>query len=414
MPPTPLGTLLKLGRDVLTGEKDFVKNFGTVTSLESDLLTLAAAVFAADRGQARGEREDFSRQFELHVPIVNIGRLLPLMPTVGEILRLLSNDLWEITLYQQKGVLEHPASKKLGPGKVLLFSGGLDSLAAAVEYSAETPPLALISHATKNRQTTTAQTTLRDTLIAAGGTYSHQSFFVSSRNIGGFVHDLENSQRTRSFVFLILAALSARRLDRRQVLTIAENGQMAIHLPLSSARIGAFSTHTAHPEVLRKMQSFLSAALELNLSISNPYISKTKREVIAPIVDRAVETIVISNSCWKSARLPSNVTHCGECIPCFIRRIAIESYMPDPTSYGRDLFSEDFRSLPPEDEGRRNLADLAEFTLKFEVLSDTELLDEWPELFAIDSAQAIAMYRRAAAETRKILAPYPAGKQVLT
>ena len=87
--------------------------------------------------------------------------------------------------------------------------------------------------------------------------------------------------------------------------------------------------------------------------------------------------------------------------------------MPDPTPYGRDLFSEDFRSLAQDDEGRRNLADLAEFTIKFEALSDTELLDEWPELFAIYSTPAIAMYRRAAAETRKVLAAYPAGKQLL-
>jgi hypothetical protein len=96
-----------------------------------------------------------------------------------------------------------------------------------------------------------------------------------------------------------------------------------------------------------------------------------------------------------------------------VRRIAIESYFSDPTAYARDLFSEDFRSLPPEDEGRRNLADLAEFTLKFESLSQTELLDEWPELFGVDSTPVIAMYRRAAKETRAVLAGYRAGKQVL-
>ena len=62
-------------------------------------------------------------------------------------------------------------------------------------------------------------------------------------------------------MFLILAALVARRLGRRDLLMIAENGQMAIHLPLSTARIGAFSTHTAHPDVLDSMQTILSSAL---------------------------------------------------------------------------------------------------------------------------------------------------------
>jgi hypothetical protein len=78
-PSAPMGALLNLGLDVLTGEKDFSKNFTPVSTLEGDLLTLAAAVFAADRGCERGEREDFARSFELYVPIVNIGRLQPLL-----------------------------------------------------------------------------------------------------------------------------------------------------------------------------------------------------------------------------------------------------------------------------------------------------------------------------------------------
>jgi 7-cyano-7-deazaguanine synthase in queuosine biosynthesis len=412
-PSVPAGTLLKLGEHVLTGEKDFSDNFGPTTTLEVDLLTLSAAILAADRGCLRGEREDFSRSFELHVPVVNVGRLLPLATKVEEILRTLSNDNWTLNLKQENGMCEPAQPQKLGAGKVLLFSGGLDSLAAALEFSSENPPLALISHLTRNSQMAKAQILLRDVVEAKGANIEHHAFFVSSRNVGAFVHDAESSQRTRSFVFLTLAALSARRLNRREVVMIAENGQMAIHLPLNSARIGAFSTHTAHPEVLAGMQQFLRAALEIDISISNPYVFKTKREVIAPVIAKAPEAIAVSNSCWRSARLPSNASHCGECIPCFIRRIAVESYQPDPTAYARDVFKQNFGSLPPEDEGRRNLADLAEFTIKFETMSDAELLDEWPELFGIDSARAIEMYRRAAADTRKVLTRYKGGKQAL-
>ena len=66
----------------------------------------------------------------------------------------------------------------------------------------------------------------------------------------------------------------------------------------------------------------------------------------------------------------------------FYRRIAIESHLPDETAYVRDVFSENLEDMGPADEGRRNLADLAEFTLKFERMSETELFDEWPELFS--------------------------------
>ena len=57
--------------------------------------------------------------------------------------------------------------------------------------------------------------------------------------------NLENSQRTRSFLFLVLGALAARRAGHIEIVYLAENGQMAIHLPLTQGRIGAFSTHTA-------------------------------------------------------------------------------------------------------------------------------------------------------------------------
>jgi 7-cyano-7-deazaguanine synthase in queuosine biosynthesis len=414
-PAIPLGTLLKLDGDVITGKKSVEENFGDISSLELDLLAIASAIFAVDRGQQRGEREKFARTLELHIPIINTGQLVGLVPIIEKTLRRLSNDTWRINLYQCHGVLCSSKSVKPSTGKVLLFSGGLDSLAAAVEFSHGADSLALVSHHTMNRQTTTAQSTLYQMLLSKGCKLTHHSFFVSARNRNSFEHDVENSQRTRSFLFLTLAAITANRLGRREIVVIAENGQMAIHLPLSSARIAAFSTHTAHPDVLAQMQIFLRGAFGIDFVIENPYVLKTKKEVIEPIVVNAPETIPHSISCWKNSRMTKGANHCGECIPCFIRRIAIESYQPDKTAYGRDVFKEIFGNLVTADEGRRNLADLAELTLKFERMSDAELYDEWPELFSenIDAPATIEMYRRAAAETRAILSKYPVSAQVL-
>jgi 7-cyano-7-deazaguanine synthase in queuosine biosynthesis len=415
-PQVPLGTLLKLDGDVITGRKSVEENFGEISSLELDLLAIASSIFAADRGQQRGERERFARTLELHIPIVNTGRLVGLVPIIEKTLRRLSNDTWRINLYQCPGAISDPKAGKHAAGKVLLFSGGLDSLAAAVEFSHGADSLALVSHHTMNRQTTTAQSTLYQMLLKKGCKLTHHSFFVSARDKESFEHAIENSQRTRSFLFLTLAAITANRLGRREIVVIAENGQMAIHLPLNSARMAAFSTHTAHPDVLAEMQRYLRGAFGIDFVIQNPYVLKTKKEVIEPIVKNAPETIPHSNSCWKNSRIKKGATHCGECIPCFIRRIAIESYQPDKTAYGRDVFKLKIGSLQPADEGRRNLADLAELTLKFEKMSNTELYDEWPELFSenIDAPATIEMYRRAAAETRAVLSKYPASAQVLT
>lgn len=405
--PIQPGIHLDANRDVITGEQRFRTGFGPPTTLEHDLLLLAAAIFCADRGTQRGEREDFARRLEISIPVTNIGLLQPLVNEIEHVLRLLSNDFWRITLRQQPGELDDVTASAPSDGRVLLFSGGLDSFAAALEYGPQ-GPLTLVSHVTMGQQVRNSQAQLVGVLEEFGVPLPHFQFFVSSRDRGGFDHDVESSQRTRSFMFLVLAALVARRQGRRRLLMIAENGQMAVHLPLNPARIGAFSTHTAHPDVLASMERILSAALSTSFELSNPYVARTKAEVIAPIWNHLRGAIPVSNSCWRNTHLPQGITHCGECVPCMIRRIAIETYGPDPTSYGRDSFSETFSSMPADDEARRNLADLCEFTKWFETSTDADLLDQWPELHSanVGQAETIDMYRRAAAETRTVLARY--------
>ena len=50
-----------------------------------------------------------------------------------------------------------------------------------------------------------------------------------------------------------------------------------------------------------------------------------------------------------------------------IRRVAIETHGDDPTPYGRDSFAQNLSTLDADDEARRNLADLCEFSRKFGV-----------------------------------------------
>jgi len=327
----------------------------------------------------------------------------------SSILRTLSNDRWQLSLRQQAGTPEgHSLQVTASDGRTLLFSGGLDSLAAAHEFG-QIGNLQLVSHITRNQPVTNTQIRLVQLLGTRGLQLPHMQFFVSSADAPGFDHDIENTQRTRSFVFLVLGALVARRLGHREVLMLAENGQMAIHLPLSQARIAAFSTHTAHPDVLTKMQEFLNEVLGTDLRIANPYVLRTKAETIRAVFEQLRDAVPIANSCWRQAHLPVGSTHCGECIPCIVRRIAIEYYGPDETAYARDSFSDVITELPQEDDARRNLCEYCEFVLHFERDSEPELMDNWPELLSpnIDASATVQMYRRAAREARTVLSRYP-------
>src|SRR5690606_21825621 len=115
---------------------------------------------------------------------------------------------------------------------------------------------------------------------------------VFGRNKGEFHfptdEERENTQRTRSFLFLSLAALTARRVGFRKIISIAENGQFAIHLPLNPSRVGPFSTHTANPKFVDLAKEIFIKLLSLdNLVIENPFLYKTKGEVVS-ILDKEI------------------------------------------------------------------------------------------------------------------------------
>lgn len=400
-------TVLEPGNTLVTGEDSLEWE---LTSLEQDLLVLASAIFAADRATQRGEREEFnSRTIELSVPVVNAARLSPLTTQLEQILRLLSCDSWQINFRGRAGTPESEPEFPEADGATLLFSGGLDSLAGAIKLLSDKIPTQLVSHVTNNPQTIQSQRGLVEILAAAGLKAPHRQIRVSSRDGAGLVHDVENSQRTRSFVFLVLAAVVARRTGLLDLVMMAENGLFAIHLPVGDARIGAFSTHTANPRYLALMQNFLSTCLATEVTISNPFLYMTKGEVTKIVVDALPAAVSHAVSCWRGAR-HSGGWHCGECIPCLMRRIAVErSSSPDPTHYGRDLLAEDISALGPEDTGRRNIVDLLEFIARVEACDDERMISAFPELLSahFDHVEAIALYRRFAIEGRAVLDSYP-------
>src|SRR3989442_1304238 len=402
--------VLESGKTLSTGEKEFAATFGSLSSLEADCLLVASAIFAADRATPRGDREEICRSIEVTIPVSDLERWLPLSSPIESILYQLSHDGWRITFRHGAKAGAKDVSIPHGDGRTLLFSGGLDSLAGAIVSSTQGVALQLVSHRTHNRATDTAQRALAGLLRNQGYTFAHRQFFVSSRTTETALdHDVENSQRTRSFMFLVLGALCARRAGHSDVVLLAENGQLAIHLPLTQGRIGAFSTHTAHPDVLASTENLLSTLLNHRIRITNPFVHLTKKEVIEVVVRQLPAGLPVANSCWRSARLSGRANHCGVCVPCNIRRIAIESHVADPTAYARDLWREDFAKLPADDDGRRNLADLAEFVMRLQTSSNEEIISEWPELISphIDAPAVADMYRRFAAEARSVLGRYP-------
>jgi len=237
---------------------------------------------------------------------------------------------------------------------------------------------------------------------------------IGARNNNDFPfpsdQEREETQRTRSLIFLALAVLTARRCGFHQVVVIAENGQLAIHLPLTAARISAFSTHTANPEYVDLIGGVFSKLLNFDVTLTNPFLYSTKAEVVQHlngIPDAIVEESV---SCWKASRVSGGPNHCGFCVPCLVRRVALEANDRRCTRFQRDIFTENIVGLPVDDDGKRNLMEFCEFVLSFSpAVSNGRLLQLFPELqnVPLDPSQAMDMYRRFAQEALDVFQRYP-------
>jgi 7-cyano-7-deazaguanine synthase in queuosine biosynthesis len=416
---------LRPGVNFVTGEKEFGARFNTPTSLEVDLLTVASAIFAADLAFQRGERSNFQRQIHLTIPVVNRPAFQNVAGAFKTALWRVSNDAWTLNFVQREGM---PETSRMwlreGEGKVLLFSGGLDSMSAAILYGEAGERIHLASHVTANQIVRKAQLTafgyLNDRFPDQ---FSYHPFRIScmDRTDRGFSFpkdsEREPTQRTRSVLFLTLAALMARRNGVEDIVVIAENGQMAIHLPLTTARIGAFSTHTAHPEFVRMMGELLSILLDYPLNIENPFLYMTKAEVVAGAVEQHREVIEGTVSCWKAARVSGDKKHCGYCVPCLSRRVALETHGLELPEYQKDVLREEMSDLETDNEGKRSLVEMIEFASTFGgSRSQADLESEYPDLLLgeeIDVAAAVDRYRRFARETLDVFGRYPSVKAIM-
>jgi|GEM_PF-4134187 len=283
------------------------------------------------------------------------------------------------------------------------------------------PDLYLVSHITQgNRETQKHQTDVREALEKYyKKNINHIQIKVFGRNKGNFKFptDREVTQRTRSFLFLTLGAIVTKKCGFNRVLYMAENGQFALHLPLTTARIGPFSTHTADPEFIKIIEDILRTLLNNpEFEIVNPYMYKTKADMIAALPKKLKMAIAKSNSCWNSRIFK----HCGVCIPCISRRIATEFNGLHFDEYLTDLFNLNIESLSDYDTGKRNIVDYIEFILRFDRLSETQkkefVLNEAQELLNdnIDQNLAVKMYKKLAYQSITVLKKYPHLRKLMT
>jgi len=410
------------GQNLFTGIKYFNDEFKSYSSLEEDLFNLASGIYGADLAVQRQEREHYIRSMDLNVEVVNLHAFERIKALLENALLTVSRDNWNINFIQKKGDPVSDFNWQDKEGSVLLFSGGIDSMAAAADFVNQKKNLVLVSHNSHgNTVVDDCQRNVHSSLENHfKQTIKHIHIKVYGRKQGAydFPEERENTQRTRSFLFLTLAALITRRSGFNKVLYMAENGQFAIHLPLNQARIGPFSTHTADPHFVKDTQEIFRTLLSNpQFEIVNPFLYKTKAEVFAVLPKPLQKLAHRSASCWKISHVPGN-KHCGFCIPCISRRIAIEYNKESFSEYYHDIFNTDLNTLKDDDDKKRNLIDYLEFISKFKKVTKAnkiDLLNEFPELYnsAFNTDSALDLYQRVAAQSFEVFKKYPHVQKII-
>ena len=318
-----------------------------------DLLYISMAVFAADRLYLRDDAVDaWSREYQLYIPVINKEIFEKNNDLLQEMLSFLTGDHWEIHFrereltqleisHRNRKVKSHETVKDYN--QVCMFSGGLDSFIGAIDLleSYEEKSTLFVSHYGGGKGTKEYQDYLKIKFIDQYGVEERDFCQFYAKVVVG----IEDTTRSRSFMFFSHAVVLASALGKPIDIIIPENGLISLNIPSTLSRIGTSSTRTTHPYYMELFQKLLSN-LGLEITFKNPYQFKTKGEMLLECKGQDFmkkyynHTMSCSHPDIGRMFSETEAKHCGYCLPCVIRQAAIlKAGINDTTSYRDRLFT---------------------------------------------------------------------------
>jgi 7-cyano-7-deazaguanine synthase in queuosine biosynthesis len=399
-----------------------------------DLLEIATYVYCADQEVYRGTDQDaktfcshWRRYFHFVIPVrdLNFWQQTDIQSILTGTLGFLSDDRYDFTFVQQTNGIpfqqfldfDDDAASPSNPEQVIMFSGGLDSLGGAIEEIInQKRRVVLVNH----RPTSKLNRKYRDLaqMITDKASDACKPIHIRVKINKKKEMNKEYTQRSRSFLYVTIGATIAKMLNLKSV-RFYENGVISLNLPVCEHVVGGRSTRTTHPRVINGFAKILSMASEDDFVVENPFIDKTKGEVVKLIADSGcAEMVGASISCTHTWEMKEGHWHCGTCSQCIDRRFAVAAAGVtdhDPLDqYAVDVFTDTRKKDVHVAEDKtmyagyleranqaQNISDCAEFAAKFpEVLRAVKYLPG-------DAGQVIDrifdMYKRHAAEVNKVV-----------
>ena len=322
-----------------------------------DLLEIAAYVYTADCATSRGSQwtdshstEAWERDFEFVIAVrdVDFWSKNEVCNLLVRILNFLSNDKYKFTflpltsdrpkqLYLQFS--DHIDWPFYDVDRVLMFSGGLDSLAGAISTADTGENLVLVSH----RSAAVMDKRQRQLFTQLQSQYQSRMIHIpvwinKDRKFGR-----EHTQRTRSFLYVALGTIVANSIRAKGV-RFFENGIVSLNLPVADEVLRARASRTTHPQILHLFSDLMKLLLERDFIVDNPFLFMTKTEVVRKIAELSSAPLIeLTSSCAHTIFTSKTQWHCGTCSQCIDRRIAtlaaqVSDYDP-AYDYVSDVFT---------------------------------------------------------------------------
>jgi len=301
--------------------------FKSISVWEEELVFLAGTVAFADRAVHRRAARGWCRVLNIVMPVSEprFWSRPEITGTLVEALCYLTGDAWSFDFIKRGGRLPrlNQSELDLGQGEfvVMPFSNGLDSFAESRLLRLQRPTVSPIRVTAWNRSLAGSRTWVTG---ADGLRYRRIAIPVKIATDG----DADQTFRTRSFLFSVLAGLASHMADANSII-IPEAGQGA--LGPSLVPVGAESPlRGSHPGFSRRMMAFFQAFWGKPILIEHPHLWRTKGEVLAMLKEKNVHLgWDKTRSCSRDQRVLQierrKLIHCGICSGCLLRRVAVAS-----------------------------------------------------------------------------------------
>jgi len=303
-----------------------------------DFLEIASYVFTADCATSRGKKwtddystEPWGRDFAFVIPVrePDFWDTAKIKGLIEEVLGFLSNDKYSFTFVPlERDRADQQPYFQFGdlkdwpfhcPERVLMFSGGLDSLAGAVDTAVDGAKMVLVSHRPVSTLDSRQKKLFNELQRRFPGQLIHIPVWINKAES----FRREPTQRTRSFLYSALGTVVAQSVQASGV-RFYENGIVSLNLPIAEEVLRGRASRTTHPVALHLLASLCAAVTERDFTVDNPYLFKTKAEVVATLATHEAAYLIADTcSCSHSMFQSKTQRHCGRCSQCIDRRFAI-------------------------------------------------------------------------------------------